>query len=99
MILKWDANDGIEDGEDNLSRLILKDVVNLSVAVISPICGRLVLMLSSPEVAILLLVRQPAAGVTAKSGSTVLLTAGDDSEENEGMVTVPDLRGKRVLLR
>ena len=89
-----DANDGIEDGEDNLSETV-PSVVNLSVAdAITNLqqAGFNVKLSGSGNT---VTSQQPAAGVTAKSGSTVLLTAGDDSEENEGMVTVPDLRGKR----
>lgn len=39
--------------------------------------------------------QQPAAGASVRKGSSVLLGASDDSGNGSGMVTVPDLRGKR----
>ena len=88
-----DANDGIDEGEDNLSATV-PAVVNLSVAdaIIDLQQAGFNVKLSGSGNTVT--GQQPAAGATAKSGSTVLLTAGDGSD-SEGMVTVPDLRGKR----
>lgn len=88
-----DANDGIDEGEDNLSATV-PAVVNLSVAdaIIDLQQAGFNVKLSGSGNTVTS--QQPAAGATAKSGSTVLLTAGDGSD-SEGMVTVPDLRGKR----
>ncbi len=88
-----DANDGIEDGEDNLSATV-PGVVNYSVAdAITTLqqAGFNVKLSGSGNT---VTSQQPAGETVAKSGSTVLLTAGNGSDSG-GMVTVPDLRGKR----
>ncbi len=81
--------------QDSNITITVPNVTNLSVAEAIANLQRLGLNVKLSGSGNTVSSQQPVAGADARTGTSVLLTAAADNSLGEGMVTVPDLRGKR----